>query len=122
MGWESWSTLVAELFGCLSSTAERFRYSVRIAAALTILRATIADVPWNDGLWIVHVSLAEVRRFAFALVIVGVWLRRGCLRLSGIQAEMLVCGRAVVHLNCRLARSVKPYVAAVNLGRVITCA
>jgi len=42
------------------------------------------------------------------------------LRLSGIQSRTLVCGRVVDHLNWRLARSVRPYVASVNVGSVIT--
>ena len=58
---------------CLCYTAERCRYSVRMAGARKILKAPIAETPWNTGLWIVHVSLlAAVRRSAFALVIVGV--------------------------------------------------
>jgi hypothetical protein len=61
-----------------------YRWSVRMVAARKILKATIAETPWNTGLWIVHVSFAEVRQSAFALVFVGVLLRRGCLRLSGI--------------------------------------
>jgi hypothetical protein len=90
--------------------------------ARKILKATIAETPWNSGLWIVHVSFAGVRRSTFALAIVGIWLRRGCPRLSGIQGGMLVWGRVVVHLSCRLARSASPYVAGENVGRVITCA
>ena len=35
---------------------------------------------------------------------------------------MLICGRVVVHLSCRLARSVRPDVVGVNVGSVITCA
>ena len=93
-----------------------------MADARKILKATIVETPWNTALWIVHVSFAEVRRSTFALVIVGIWLRRGCLRLSGIQIGMLVYGRVVVHLIWRLAKSVRPYVAGVNVGSVITCA
>ena len=69
-----------------------------------------------------HVSFTEIRRSTFALVIVGVWLRRGCLRLYGIQLGMLVWGRVVVHLGWQLARSVRPYVAGVDVGSVTTCA
>ena len=35
---------------------------------------------------------------------------------------MLVWGMVAVHLSWRLARSVRPYVAGENVGRVITCA
>ena len=35
---------------------------------------------------------------------------------------MLVCGRVVDHLSWRLAMSVRPYVAGVNVGSVITWA
>ena len=69
-----------------------------------------------------HVSLAGVKWSTFHLVIIGVWLRRVCLRLAGIQVGMLVWGRVVVHLSCRLAMSVRPYVAVENVGRVMTCA
>ena len=93
-----------------------------MAAARKILKATIAKTPRNSGLWIVHVSLAGVMRSTFALVIVGVWLRRGYLRLSRIQGGMLEWGRVVGHLSWRLARSVRPYVAGENVGRVIMCA
>ena len=93
-----------------------------MADARKVLRATIAETPWNTGLWIVHVSLVVVKRSTFAMVIVGVWLRRGCLRLSRIQVGMLVWGRVGVHLSWTLARSVRPYVAGENVGRVTTCA
>ena len=91
-----------------------------MAAERKILKATTAETPWKTGLWIVQVAFAEVRRSTFALVIVGVWFRRACLRLAGIQFGMLVCGRAVDHLSWRLARSVRPYVAGENVGSVIT--
>ena len=65
---------------------------------------------------------AAIKWSTFALVIVGVWLSRGCLRLSGIQLGMLVWGRVVVHLNWRLAKSLRPYVAEENVGSVTTCA
>ncbi len=61
-----------------------------MAAAWKILKATIVETPLNTGLWIVHVSFAEVRRSTIALVIVGVWLRRGCLMLSRNQLGMFV--------------------------------
>ena len=93
-----------------------------MAAAWKSRKATIAVMPWKSVMWIVHVSLAGIRRSTFLLVIVGVWLMRGCLRLSGIQVGMLVWGRVVDHLSCRLAKSVRPYVAGENVGRVITCA
>ena len=90
-------------------------------AARTSLKATIAVMPWKSVLWIMHVSLAGSRRSAFALVIVGVWLRRGCRRLYGIQEGMLVWGRVVDHFSCQLARSARPYVVGENIERVITC-
>ena len=93
-----------------------------MTVARKILKATIAETPWNTGLWIVHVSLADVRRSTFAMVIVGVCLTRGCLRLSGIQVGMLVWDKVVVHQSWRLARSVMPYVAGENVGRVTMCA
>jgi hypothetical protein len=113
---------VAMLFCCLYSTAERWRWSVSMAAARNSRKASTAVMPWKSVLWIVHVSLAGVKRSTFPLVIVGVWLRRGCLRLSGIQVEMHVWDRVVVHMCCLLARSVSPYVAGENVGRVRTCA
>ena len=93
-----------------------------MAAARKSLKATIAVMPWKSVLWIVHVSLAETNRSTFPLVIVRAWLRRGCRRLSGIQVGMLVWGRVVDLMSCQLAKSVKPYVAGENVGRVITCA
>ena len=54
------------------------------------LKATIAVMPWKSVLWIVHVSLAGSRQSTFALALVGVWLRRGYRRLSGIQKGMVV--------------------------------
>ena len=69
-----------------------------------------------------HVSLVVVKRSTFPMVIVGVWLRRDFLRLSGIQVGMHVWGRVVVHLTCLIAKSVRPYVACENVGRVMTCA
>ena len=85
-------------------------------------KAKSAVIPWNSVPWIVHVSLAGVSRSKLPLVIVGVWLKRGSLRLSGIQVGVHVCGRVVVHLSCLLARSVRPYVAGENVGRVMTYA
>jgi len=35
---------------------------------------------------------------------------------------MLVWGRVVNHRSCRLAKSVRPYVAGENVGRVMRCA
>ena len=122
VGLERWSTLVAVLFRCLCSTAKRCLYSVRMVDARKILKATIAETPYNTGLWIVHVSFAAGRWSMFALGIVGVWLRRGCMRLFGIQFGILVWGRVVVHLSWRLARSVRPYVTGENVGSVTTCA
>ncbi len=92
-----------------------------MAAARKSLKATIAVMPWKSVLWTVHVSLAGSRRSTFALVIVGVWLRRGCRRLSRIKEGILVRGRVVDHSSCRLAKSVRPYVAGENVGWVITC-
>ena len=69
-----------------------------------------------------HVSLAAVRRSTFALVIVGVLLKKGCLRLFGIQVGMLVWGRVIVHLSWRLVKSVRPYVAGEHVESVTTCA
>ena len=86
------------------------------------LKATSKEMPWNSVLWILQVSLVGIRRSTFAQVIAGVWLRRGCRRLSEIQEGMLVWGRVVVHRSCRLANSVRPYIAGENVGRVITCA
>ncbi len=70
-----------------------------MAAARKILKATTVETPWKTGLWIVHVSFDEERRSTFALVIVGIWLSRACMRLSDILFGMLVCGRVVDHLS-----------------------
>jgi len=43
-----------------------------MAAARKSLKATIAEMPLNSAVWIVQVSFAGIRRFTFALVIVGV--------------------------------------------------
>ncbi len=93
-----------------------------MAAARKSRKARAVVIHWNSVMWIVHVSLAGVNRSTFPLVIDGVWLRRGNLRLPGIQVGMHVCGMVVVHLSCLLARSVKPYVAGENVGRVMMCA
>ena len=93
-----------------------------MAAARKSLKATIAVMPWKSVFWIVHVSLAGSRRFTFAMVIVGVWLMRGCRRLFGTHEGMLVWGRVVDHRSCRIAISVRPYAAGENVGRLTTCA
>ena len=93
-----------------------------MAAARKSHKARTTVIPWNSVLWIGHVSLAGVNRPTFPLVLVGVLLRRGSLRLSGFKVGMHVCGTVVVHLSGLLAKSMRPYVTGKNVGRVMTWA
>ena len=65
-----------------------------------------------------HASLECLDAYVFDLIVVGVCCRIACRMVWVMNMGMMESGMLVDHLVCLLARS-RPYVAVLNVGRVM---
>ena len=66
-----------------------------------------------------HASLESLGPVVFDLMMVGTYCKMACLMLWVMVVGIRVFGMLVDHLACLLARRRRPYVAVMNVGRVM---
>ena len=93
--------------------------AVCITDALKILWHSAGLLPAKAVLVMLQVSLEGLGSIVLLMMVVGIWWSRAWRKGCGICCGMSAAGMCVDHLARLLARRSIPYVAELNVGRVI---